>query len=318
MATGRFAPSPTGPLHLGNLRTALVAWLFARSAGSRFLLRIEDLDPVASRDEHAAGHLHDLAALGIDHDGPVWRQSERRAAHEDAVEALRADGVVYECWCTRREVLEAAAASHGPQAEGAYPGTCRRLSGPERASRRAGGRPPALRLAAGGAVVAFTDGLAGPVEAIVDDVVVRRADGTPAYNLAVVIDDAAQGVEHVVRGDDLLLSTPRQLHVAAVLGLRRPTYAHVPLVLGPDGSRLAKRDGAVTLADRIAAGDTPAGVLRLLATSLGMSADVTAAATTAADLVERFDPAALPRAPWRVAMEVLHPGRPEGMRTGER
>ncbi len=290
---GRFAPSPSGPLHLGNLRTALLAWLFARSADARFLVRVEDLDPGRSRREHEAGQLADLAALGLDWDGPVVRQSERHERHRAALEQLRAAGRVYPCWCTRAEIREAASAAHGRSSEGAYPGTCRRLSATERAEREHGGRPAALRLDAGGERVAFADRLHGPVKAIVDDLVLWRDDDTPAYNLAVVVDDADQGIGQVVRGDDLLETTPRQLLLLRLLGLPAPAYAHVPLVLGPDGARLVKRHGAVTLADRAARGETPADVLAWMAVSLGL-----AAAGERVDLpllLERFDPAALPR-----------------------
>ena len=290
---GRFAPSPTGPLHLGNLRTALLAWLFARSAGARFLVRVEDLDPDRSRREHEAGQLADLRALGLDWDGPVVRQSERRERHRAALEALCAAGRVYPCWCTRAEVRAAASAVHGPLPEGAYPGTCRSLSAAQRAERERSGRPRALRLDARGERVAFADRLHGPVEGAVDDLVLWRGDGVPAYNLAVVVDDADQGVREVVRGDDLLGTTPSQLLVARLLGLAAPAYAHVPLVLGPDGRRLAKRHGAVTLADRATRGESPAGALAWMATSLGLAEP--SEPVTPTRLLERFDPAALPR-----------------------
>ncbi len=297
MADGRFAPSPTGPLHLGNLRTALLAWLYARSAGSRFLVRVEDLDPVASRPEHERAHLADLAALGLDWDGPVVRQRDRRDAHEAALEVLRSAGLLYPCYCTRREILAAAQAPHGEHPDGAYPGTCRRLGARQRAEREAAGRRPAWRLDAGGVEVAFVDRVHGPVQAVVDDLVVRRNDGVPAYNLAVVVDDAWQGVEEVVRGDDLLLTTPRQLHLATLLGVRAPrSYAHVPLVLGPGGRRLAKRDGAVTLADQAARGRTADEIRSVLAHGLGLCEE--GEPVTPAELVARFDPDAVSRQPW--------------------
>ena len=242
---GRFAPSPTGTLHLGNLRTALLAWLFARSAGARFLVRMEDLDTGRVRPGYADEQLADLAAIGIDWDGEVVCQSQRLPLYEDAISQL--GDLVYECYCTRAEIREAASAPHGPLPEGAYPGTCLRLSAAELAEKRAGGRAPALRIRADAARIAFEDRLHGHVEGVVDDFVVRRNDGAFAYNLAVVVDDAAQGIGEVVRGDDLLDTTPRQLFLADALGLPRPLYAHVPLVLGPDGARLAKRHGAVTL-----------------------------------------------------------------------
>jgi glutamyl-tRNA synthetase len=293
---GRFAPSPTAPLHLGNLRTALAAWLFARSSGSRFLVRIEDLDPVASRDEHIAGHLADLAALGLTWDGPVVRQSARRAAHEDAVESLVAAGLTYPCSCSRREVAEAAAAPHGEQPDGAYPGTCRHLTAAQRKAQEASGRRPSLRLRAEGVQVTAVDRLLGTLEAEIDDFVLRRADGTPAYNVAVVVDDADQGIGEVVRGDDLWPTTPRQVHLAHLLDRPVPAYAHVPLVLGLDGRRLAKRHGSVTLAARVAAGATVEGVRSLLAASLGVCGLEDRPSLD--ELVVAFDPARIPRAPW--------------------
>ncbi len=292
---GRFAPSPTGALHLGNLRTALLAWLFARSAGARFLVRVEDLDRGRSRPEHERGQLADLAALGLDHDGEVVRQSERGTLYEEAIARLDATGRVYACFCTRAEIREAASAPHGPLPEGAYPGTCRRLTERERAERRRAGRPPALRLEAGARTVAFVDRLLGPQVGVVDDLVVRRNDGAPAYNLAVVVDDAAQGVGEVVRGADLVDTTPRQLLLAELLGLPAPAHAHVPLVLGPDGARLAKRHGAVTLADRVARGETPAEVRAELARTLGLAAPGELPGMP--QLVDRFDPSALPTEP---------------------
>lgn len=287
MACGRYAPSPSGRLHLGNLRTALLAWLFARSAGSRFLLRIDDLDPVRSRPEHERLQIADLRAIGLDWDGEPVRVSEWLARYGEAIAQLEADGRTYRCWCTRAEIRAATEAAHGPLPEGAYPGTCRELSAAERAARERSGQPAALRLDAGGEVVVFRDRLHGEVAGAVDDLVLRRADGMPAYNLAVVVDDAEQGVEEVVRGDDLLDSTPRQLLLARLLGLREPSYAHVPLVLGPDGARLAKRHGAVTLGDW-----EPGEAVAWMARSLGLSE-----AHSARDLLDGFDPAALPREP---------------------
>jgi glutamyl-tRNA synthetase len=301
VADGRFAPSPSGPLHLGSLRTALVAWLFARSAGSRFWLRVDDLDPASSRPETAAGHLADLSALGLEWDEPVWYQSAHSAEHHAAVDALVDRGLTYPCWCTRREVADAARApnrpGHGP--EGAYPGTCATLSSAQQAERVASGRPAALRLRADGAVVSFTDRLHGRVEGTVDDFVVRRNDGVVAYNVAVVVDDAAQGVAEVVRGDDLLDSTPRQIHLSRLLGLAVPSHAHVPLVLGSDGVRLAKRHGAITLGDLAARGHDAVAVRAALARSLGLATSSEADRDLTLDVVlSRFDPDALPREPW--------------------
>ena len=278
---GRYAPSPTGVLHLGNLRTALLAWLFARSAGARFVLRIEDLDSGRVRPHYVREQLDDLAAIGLDWDGEVAVQSQRTALYEEALARLP----VYECYCTRAEIREAASAAHGPV--DAYPGTCRELTDAEREAKRAAGRRPALRVRADAARVNFHDRLLGPQSGIVDDFVVRRNDGAFAYNLAVVVDDAAQGVGEVVRGADLVDSTPRQIWLARTLGLEPPTYAHVPLVLGEDGRRLAKRHGDVTLREV-----DPADAVAWMARSLGLPH-----ATTAADLLPGFDPDAIPREP---------------------
>ena len=288
---GRFAPSPTGTLHLGNLRTALLAWLSARSQDARFLVRIEDLDTGRVRERFVQEQLHDLAALGLDWDGPVVRQSERLELYEDAVRRLRDRGLIYECWCTRAEIRDASAAPHGHLPEGAYPGTCLHLTAEERAARQAAGRPPALRVHAGAAAVTFEDRLAGAVTGVVDDFVVRRNDGAFAYNLAVVVDDAEQGIGEVVRGADLLDSTPRQLWLGAQLGLPAPRHAHVPLMLGADGARLAKRHGVVTLADRARLGESPDDVRAGLAASVGLAEP--GEPLTPAELVERFDPRAL-------------------------
>ena len=295
MADGRFAPSPTGVLHVGNLRTALLAWLFARSAGSRFLMRVEDLDRQRVKPGYEDQQLDDLRAIGIDWDGPVVRQTERLGLYAQAIDRLDRDGRVYPCFCTRAEIRDAASAAHGPLPEGAYPGTCRDLTRAERAERAAAGRPPALRLRAGGERVTFTDRLLGESSGVVDDFVIRRGDGTPAYNLAVVVDDADQGVGEVVRGADLAESTPRQLLLARLLGLPEPAHAHVPLVLGPDGARLAKRHGAVTLADRAALGESPDDVVAWMAAGAGLTEPGERLAPR--ELVERFDPDRLQREP---------------------
>ncbi len=294
-ATGRYAPSPTGTLHLGNLRTALLAWLFARSQGASFLMRIDDLDRSRVRPRVAEQQLADLAALGLDWDGPVVRQSERFEHYAAAIEQLGGGGLLYPCYCTRAEIREAASAPHGAPAEGAYPGTCRSLTAAQRGDRERSGRPPALRLRAGEAVVEFRDRLLGGRRDTVDDLVVRRNDGDPAYNLAVVIDDAAQAVGEVVRGADLLDTTARQLHLAALLGTAPVTHAHVPLVLGADGARLAKRHGSVTLAARAAAGESPLDVRSSLAASVGLAERDER--PTMDELLARFDPTALPSEP---------------------
>jgi glutamyl-tRNA synthetase len=244
-------------------------------------MRMEDLDSRRVRPGMEERQLADLAAIGIDWDGAVVRQSDRLSLYEAAIEQLD----TYPCFCTRAEIREAASAPHGPV--GAYPGTCRELSAAERAEREAAGRPPALRVRAGGARVEVEDLLLGPIAGTVDDFVVRRGDGVPAYNLAVVVDDADQGVDQIVRGRDLADSTPRQAWLARTLGFAEPIYAHVPLVLGPDGSRLAKRHGAITRDGQ---------TLVWIATSLGLEGH------TADELLERFEPGLLPAEP-----TVFHP-----------
>jgi glutamyl-tRNA synthetase len=292
---GRFAPSPTGPLQVGNLRTALLAWLFARSAGARFLVRVEDLDRSRVRSGIEEDQLADLRAIGLDWDGPVLRQSERMGLYEEAIAQLDGEGLLYPCYCTRKEIRAAVSAPHGIAAADRYPGTCRELTGAERAEKEAAGRPPALRVRAEGARISFEDRLLGRQEGETDDFVLRRNDGTPAYQLAVVVDDADGGIGEVVRGADLVDSTPRQILLCRLLGLPVPRYAHVPLVLGPDGRRLAKRHGAVTLEDRAAQGDGPGEVLAWMARSLGLAEPGEKPAVE--DLLARFDPEKLPREP---------------------
>lgn len=287
---GRYAPSPTGELHLGNLRTALIAWLFARSAGGDFLLRIEDLDSTRSKEEWIGVQEGELGVLGLDWDGEPVRQSDRFGLYAEALSRLEAEGLIYECFCSRREIREAASAPHtDPESpEAAYPGTCRDLSEAEREERRAAGRPAALRVRAGGQRVAFLDQLHGEVGFVVDDFVVRRNDGDFAYNLAVVVDDADQGVTEVVRGEDLLDSTSRQLWLYDRLGLMPPSsWVHLPLMTGPDGARLAKRHGAVTLEQLVADGVTPSQLTGRLAASIGLVPEGTEC--LAADLLGSFE-----------------------------
>lgn len=353
---GRYAPSPSGDLHLGNFRTAVLAWLFAKHEGREFRMRIDDIDAQRSSEESAKQQLLDLATMGIGYEGRLWRQQECCSEYEKALEALREKGLVYECYCSRKDIAEAVRAPHA--APGAYPGTCRDLGESERAAKRAElaerGRVPALRLRAevdewevrerfavgengtganGGNV---SDGSVGGVyRGVVDDMVLRRGGNAPkasgarggggaevpssgdagtgapdvagepvnrdyAYNLAVVVDDALAGVGQVVRGDDLLSSAPRQAYLAHLLGLPPVEYVHVPLVLGPDGKRLAKRDGAVTLRDFPGGAE---GMLRWIAESLGEAVDVSAAEAAAAGgitpaaLLPTFRPELLPREP---------------------
>jgi glutamyl-tRNA synthetase len=292
MPAGRFAPSPTGDLHVGNLRTALIAWLCARSTNSRFVLRFEDLDRVTSRPEFHESQARDLAGIGIDWDGEPLVQSTRFDAHHDAIAMLERGGHTFECFCTRREMAEAAQAPNGLDASTrVYPGTCRELTNHQRAEHLAAGRRPALRLRGGQVTRIVNDRFLGASVHFVDDVVLRRNDGVPAYNLAVVVDDAYQGVEEVVRADDLLPSTVGQMRIAELLGLPAVSYVHIPLATNQRGERLAKRDGAVTLTDLAERGVSAADVRTVLESSL-LPANA-----------EGFLLGDVPRAPWHFAVQ---------------
>lgn len=302
---GRFAPSPTGALHLGNLRTALLAWLFARTASGRFVLRIEDLDLPRVRAGATQALLGDLRWLGLDWDegpdiggvtGPYY-QSMRQALYEQAIARMRAQGLIYPCYCTRAELAQIASAPQGDETP-RYPGICRHLTARERAAREASGRRPALRFIAPAEPVRFTDALVGEVEesvaATTGDFIVRRSDGIVSYQLAVVVDDALMGITQVVRGYDLLASTARQLALYDALGYPRPTmYVHVPLVLDNERVRLAKRDVSAGVAGLRAAGNSPARIVGALAASSGLCPAGTSAAPAA--LLASFDPERLIR-----------------------
>ena len=294
---GRYAPSPSGDLHFGNLRTALLAWLFARQSGRRFYLRVEDIDSERSSADSARRQLEDLAALGIEWDEPVLYQHDRGAAYAEALAALP----TYECYCTRRDIREAASAPHAQP--GMYPGTCRDLSPELRALRRSQlaqeGRLPAIRLRAEAVEWTVRDYYHGEYTGPVDDVILRRGGrvdqaqaGDWAYNLAAVVDDGYQGVDQVVRGDDLLASAPAQAYLAHLLGYTEPGYVHVPLVVNAEGRRLAKRDGAVTLRELLR-DRTAEEVVGEIALSLGYPG-----VKDLQELRERFDPAGLPREAW--------------------
>ncbi|NLT30784.1 MAG: tRNA glutamyl-Q(34) synthetase GluQRS [Propionibacterium sp.] len=300
---GRYAPSPTSALHLGNLRTALVAWLLARGSGRAFRLRIEDLDQqrVAGAPRVAAEQVADLAALGLDFDPPTVVQTERLGLYEEALGRLD----VFECFCTRKDIALASTAPHAADGLRPYPGTCRELSSAERRRRRET-RPPALRVRAGDVPFTVQDRWHGAVTAPVDDFVVRRSDGAFGYHLAVVVDDLAMGIDQVCRGDDLLSSAPRHGWLADQLGGRPPEFAHVPLVVNDEGTRLAKRDGAISLAQVGELGWDPGRVRSLLAASLGLAEPgptgpdglLPGEQVTMPELLRRFDPAQLPSDPW--------------------
>ena len=270
----RFAPSPTGLLHLGHAHSALRAFEAARAAGGRFLLRIEDIDRSRCRPEFEAVLLEDLAWIGLEWEQPVLRQSERAAVYAQALRRLDGAGVLFPCFCTRKEIeaeiARSASAPHGPEGP-LYPGTCRALSGQERADRRGAGEPFALRLD-----VARASALAGPLRwrelgrgdvaarpEELGDAVLARKDAPASYHLAVTVDDAAQGVTRIVRGEDLRHATHLHRLLQALLGLPAPDYEHHPLLRNAAGERLSKRDGAIGLRALREAGRTPGEVRRL-------------------------------------------------------
>ena len=267
---GRFAPSPSGRIHLGNILCCLLAWLSARQKGGRVILRIEDLDTARCPRRYGEQMCRDIQWLGLDWDeGPViggpsgpYEQSRRTALYQAALERLEAQGLVYPCFCTRAE-LHAASAPHREDGQVVYPGTCRGLTAEQAAERaRRTGRAPALRLWVPEEEITFIDGHMGEygewLPADCGDFLLRRSDGIFAYQLAVVVDDAAMGVTEVVRGADLLASTPRQLLLYRLLGLEAPAFYHFPLLLGSDGQRLSKRNadaGLDTLGERYTASE---------------------------------------------------------------
>lgn len=300
MIRGRFAPSPTGLLHVGNVRSALLGWLHARAAGGQWWLRIEDLDPDRSKPKFTDAIFRDLEFLGLTWEGPVWRQSERRAVYEAAIEQLRRANRVYGCVCSRADIARAASAPHVGEEGPVYPGTCATLNGSPK-------RPHSLRFRAASGEVSFVDGVRGTftqnVQRDVGDFVVRRVDGVASYQLAVVVDDAASGITDVVRGDDLLSSTPRQLQVYEALGFQAPRYAHVPLLLQPDGRRLAKREGSTTISGLRERNVTAEAIIGLLAKWSGLG---DGAPIRAQELVESFSLQRLQRSP-----TVVHEGELE-------
>ena len=237
MLTGRFAPSPTGPLHFGSLVAAVGSWLFARAAGGRWLVRIEDIDTPRVVPGSAEEILEALRRYGLEWDGDVVWQSKRTKLYDDALAMLGREGLTYECGCSRADVQRAASAQH--EQEPVYPGTCRKgLDG--RTPRSIRFRAPEM--------ISFTDLIRGAVtQTCGGDFVVKRSDGLHAYQLAVVVDDAEQGVTQVIRGGDLIGSTGRQIALQTALGVPHPDYGHLPLIVNPDGSKLGKRDGALPL-----------------------------------------------------------------------
>lgn len=290
---GRFAPSPTGRMHAGNVFAALVAWLVAKSQGGRMVLRIEDLDADRSKPQFIDAVQRDFEMLGLTWDEGPYFQHDRTEAYRVAFDELRELGLVYPCFCTRAD-LHAASAPHRGE-KPVYPGTCRNLSTDER-ERHALERTPAQRLIVPDERVMFDDLVQGRyvqnLATDCGDFLVRRSDGAFAYQLAVVVDDAAQGVNSVVRGVDLLCSTPQQIHLQTLLGLVHPTYAHVPLLVAEHDRRLSKRDYDAALDALLARFKTPAGVIGHIAGITGLAP--TCAPATPEELLEGFDVAALP------------------------
>jgi len=314
---GRFAPSPTGALHLGNARTALLAWLHARAAGGAFVMRVEDLDFGRVRPGIMQAQLDELRWLGLDWDegpdlgGPhaPYVQSERSALYDSALRRLAERGLLFACDCSRRDIAAAASAPHAGEEGPRYPGTCReRLVDPSVASLLTHGRAQvALRMRVEPGEVCFGDLLMGRCcydpSAETGDFVIRRKDGAAAYQLAVVVDDDAMRITHVVRGGDLLSSTARQILLYRALGLAEPRFLHVPLMLGDDGERLAKRHGSISLAELRARGIAPARVTGWLASTCGLADQ--GEEVSARDLVPRFSTDRLSRDPTTITPPML-------------
>lgn len=304
---GRYAPSPTGELHLGNALTALISWLQVRKSGGSYILRIEDIDRERSRPEFGQKIIDDLKWLGLDWDeGPdvggdfgPYCQSGRNEFYRAALEKLAAQGAVFDCYCTRAEVARSASAPHGASDEGLrYPSTCLNLSPQKKKALKEAGRRPTVRFRVPPGRVAFDDLIFGrfdqDVSSVVGDFVLLRADGSPSYQLAAVADDIAMRITHVVRGGDLIASTPRQILLYGVLGAAvLPEFAHVPLLLGPDGVRLSKRHGDISLAGLRRRGVSPEKVVGFLAGLAGLVPVGEPVRPT--DLIPDFDLSRVPR-----------------------
>lgn len=311
--TGRFAPSPTGLMHLGNAWSFFLAWLGARASGGRVILRHEDIDPDRSRTEWMDAMERDLSWLGLDWDEgsshglhAPYHQSMCGPLYERALDALKAKGLVYPCYCTRKELRILAGAPHGASdglgdAGAAYPGTCRHLTPEQRAQKEAEGRHPALRLLCpDDDVESFNDLVLGPQNiALKDcggDFALRRSDGVWAYQLAVVVDDIRMGVTQIVRGEDILLSTPRQLLLYRLLDAIPPTYAHVPLLCDENGERLAKRHHSLSIAALREKGCSPTSIIGFFARLAGLQPEASPVSPSRlADSIMREGPF-----PWHV------------------
>jgi glutamyl-tRNA synthetase len=303
---GRLAPSPTGLLHLGHARTFLIAWWRARSVGGRILMRLEDLDGPRAKPEMAEAALRDLAWLGLDWDGPDYVQSTGLAEIETAAAQLAERGLAYACVCSRGDIRSAQSAPQRGEAEPRYPGTCRGKYGSLSQAQSETGKPAGLRLAVPEGSVTFVDEIAGAraydVQASVGDFLIAKRDHAPAYQLAVVVDDARQGVTEVVRGEDLLESSARQILLQRALGLAGVRYCHAPLVLDESGRRLAKRHDDLSLAELRAGGTDPRAVVAWAARSAGMKCEPRLSAREA---LSQFSLAALPREPVVLSAETI-------------
>jgi len=316
---GRLAPSPTGFIHLGNAWAFLLAWLAARSVAGQVVLRIEDIDPQRSKPHYTAALIEDLKWLGLDWDfGPdrpasaglqlgSFEQSQRTACYTAAIARLERAGLVYPCFCTRKELRSLAGAPHVDDAGAPYPGTCRDLSPAQQAAMLAAGRRPCLRLRCPAEPITFTDAILGEQShTLVDcggDFALRRSDGVVAYQLAVAVDDALMGINQVVRGRDILISTPRQIALLKLLGYGAPAYAHVPLLRDADGQRLAKRHQSLAVRNLKQAGVDPRRITGFLGTLAGCNPD--GGAASPAELLPHFSLARLPAEDIRVAGETL-------------
>lgn len=303
---GRLAPSPTGRLHLGHARTFALAWAHVRRRGGRVVLRMEDLDASRCRTEWASGILEDLEWLGLDWDGPVVYQSSRIEALREASRELERSGAAYACVCTRADLKSAPSAPQRGSEEQRYPGTCRERFASAAAARAATGRAPAVRFRVPSGPLGFVDAIAGPrsydVDAEVGDFVICNRADIPAYQLAVVVDDAEQEVNEVFRGDDLLSSTPRQIALQRALGLREPVWHHVPLVLDAAGRRLAKRADDLSLATLREHGADPRAIVSWVGASAGF---VVCERSTAHQLADAFDLSLLRREPVVLSEEAI-------------
>ena len=311
---GRLAPSPTGGLHLGHARTFLIAWLAARHAGGRIILRIEDLDTTRVRQDASSAALADLRWLGLDWDegpdvgGPSspYVQSQRLPLFAQALDRLKAADLVYPCTCTRAEIERAASAPHAEDEGPTYPGTCSTRRADDAAAL--GDRQFSWRFRAPAGAVGWNDLFLGELalepHLLGGDFLVGRNGRGPSYQLAVVVDDALMGVTQVIRGDDLVSSTPRQILLYRALGRTPPRFGHVPLAVTPDGLRLAKRDGSIKLTTLREQGVDPRRLVGWLVQSCGWSE--TLVPSTPAEWITRFDPQSLPRTPWVAAVHAMH------------